>query len=63
MKVGVIVNLSPVQPKINGINFVSRLAASRPKKLAPLANELVKLNSVVVSMGFSGALSSFSHFS
>ena len=43
--------------------FVSRLAASRPKKLFPLVNELVKLDSAVVSMGFSGALSSFSHFS
>ena len=32
-------------------DFVSRLAASRPKKLAPLANELVKLDSAVVSMG------------
>ena len=34
-------------------DFVSRLPASRPKKLAPLANELVKLDSAVVSMGFS----------
>ena len=40
-------------------DFVSRLAASQPKKLALLANELVKLDSAVVSM----ALSSFSHFS
>ena len=44
-------------------DFVSRLAASRPIKLAPLVNELVKLDSTVDSMGFSGALSSFSHFS
>ena len=43
--------------------FGSRLAASRPIKLAPLANELVKLDSTVDSMGFSGALSSFSRFS
>ena len=33
------------------------------KRLAPLAKKLVKLDSAVVSMGFSGALSSFSHFS
>ena len=32
------------------------------KRLAPLAKKLVKLDSAVVSMGFSGALSSFSHF-
>ena len=44
-------------------DFVSRLAASLPKKLAPIANELVKLDSAVVSMGFSGTLPSFSHFS
>ena len=43
--------------------FVARLAASRPKKLAPLAKKLVKLDFAVVSMGFSEALSSFSHFS
>ena len=43
-------------------DFVSRLPASRPKKLAPLANELVKLDSAVVSMGFLGALSSYSRF-
>ena len=45
----------------NSRDFVSRfscrLAASRPKKLTPLANTLVKLDSAVVSMGFSGALS------
>ena len=44
-------------------NFVSCLAASWPEKLAPLSNELMKLDSAVVSMGFSGALASFSHFS
>ena len=33
-------------------DFASRLAA---KKLAPLANELVKLDSALFSMGFSGA--------
>ena len=33
------------------------------KRLAALAKKLVKLHSAVVSMGFSGALSSFSHFS
>ena len=43
--------------------FVARLAASRPKKLAPLAKKLVKLDFAVLSMGFSEALSSFSHFS
>ena len=43
--------------------FVARLAASRPKKLAPLAKKLIKLVFAVVSMGFSEALSSFSHFS
>ena len=43
--------------------FVACLAASRPKKLAPLAKKLVKLDFAVVSMGFSEALSSFSHFS
>ena len=43
-------------------DFVSRLAASRPKKLAPLANELVKLDSAVVSIGFSGALSLSANF-
>ena len=46
-----------------GREFVARLAASRPKKLAPLAKKLVKLDFAVVSMGFSEALSSFSHFS
>ena len=44
-------------------DFVSPLAASHPKRLAPLAYELVKLDSAVVSIGFSGALSSFSPFS
>ena len=38
-------------------------AAWRSKKLAPLTKKLVKLDSAVVSMGFSGTLSSFSHFS
>ena len=33
------------------------------KLLALLAKKLVKLDSAVVSMGFSEALSSFSHFS
>ena len=37
--------------------------ASRTKKLVPLAKKLVKLDFAVVSMGFSEALSSFSHFS
>ena len=32
--------------------FVSRLAASRPKKLAPLANELVKLDYAVFQWVF-----------
>ena len=31
-------------------DFVARLTASRPKKLAPLAKKLVKLHSTVVSM-------------
>ena len=39
--------------------FVARLAASRPKKLVPLAKKLVKLDSAVVSMGFSGVLPFF----
>ena len=43
-------------------DFVARLSALRPKKLAPLAKKLVKLDSAVVSVGFSEALSSFSHF-
>ena len=43
--------------------FVTRLAARRPKKLATLTKKLVKLDFAVVSMGFSEALSSFSHFS
>ena len=46
-----------------GREFVACLAALRPKKLAPLAKKLVKLDFAVVSMGFSEALSSFSHFS
>ena len=33
-------------------DFVARLTASRPKKLAPLAKKLVKLDSAVVSMVF-----------
>ena len=33
-------------------NFVAHLPASRPKKLAPLAKKLVKLDSAVVSMVF-----------
>ena len=45
------------------LEFFARLAASRPKKLALLAKKLVKLDFAVVSMGFSEALSSFSHFS
>ena len=44
-------------------DFSSPLAGLRPKKLALLAYELVKLDSGVVSMGFSGAMPSFSHFS
>ena len=44
-------------------DFVTRLAALRPKKLAPLAKKLLKLDSLLVSMGFSEGLSSFSHFS
>ena len=46
-----------------GVEFVARLATSRPKKLAPLAMKLVKLDFAVASMGFSEALSCFSHFS
>ena len=42
--------------------FVTRLAVSQPKKPAPLAKKFVKLDFAVVSMGFSDALSSFSHF-
>ena len=42
---------------------LGRLAAWPLKRLAPLAKKLVKLDSAVVLMGFSGALSSFSHFS
>ena len=42
--------------------FVTRLTVSQPKKLAPLAKKFVKLDFAVVSMGFSEALSSFSHF-
>ena len=33
--------------------FIARLAASRPKKLTPLAKKLVKLDFAVVSMVFS----------
>ena len=33
-------------------DFVARLTASRPKKLAPLAKKLVKLDTAVVSMVF-----------
>ena len=33
-------------------DFVARLTASRPKKLAPLAKKLVQLDSAVVSMVF-----------
>ena len=47
----------------NSRDFISRLAALRSKKLAPLAIELMTLNSTVASMGVSGALSSLSHFS
>ena len=43
-----------------GAGPVAPFPASPPKKLAPLAKKLMKLDSAVVSMGFSGALSSCS---
>ena len=50
-----------------GAGPVANLSLAWPlrdlKRLAPLAKKLVKLDFAVVSMGFSEALSSFSHFS